>query len=600
MEKNKRLFQLGFLIIVFLAMGLALLRTGSYTRSASQKGQQQLIRQEERQKQLSIEDLKDQEILGLPPEESARSKAQKRALAVQRYSRRPNLALNAQDYTLDPSALQNPYASLPSVSTGGAEGGTYQPQGLSPAKYGHYGASSSGGVAGGGVPPASQAAQAQAPGVYRPTVQEQMQAERNRSFAPFMNTLTKEQQQRLENQLKNLTGGIDRAVAKALLPKSKKDANIEKYLQRHASPQAAAAGPFAPVLEQVASQKAGVVNSMGQTFGSQAAKEASQVMDSFQSEMTSAVTAPNQTPQQIADKVKAVTQKYQQKLQKMTQNNGFKKFEQERIAKDNLLKEAIQKQYGENIAAQASETIDAAREKDMKLALQGLPAEEYYKQQLANQHQRRKDLEELVIKNGKSAKGLLAAEDEVERKDVEQKLKDEEEGKTLGRSYRAGKKELAAIDHSLTQERNEKLRAAGQIYGEEGARRMDEIYKKYYDEYMKIWTDTDSSKTTKQQQSMELRQDVNRQLEEVQNDPQLKEARLNRQVDGSLSQMMKDPSIQQASPEQRAALEQQARPILREMYEQVNQIAESDLPDAEKQKRLQQVQAEAQRKLSGQ
>ena len=183
---------------------------------------------------------------------------------------------------------------------------------------------------------------------------------------------------------------------------------------------------------------------------------------------------------------------------------------------------------------------------------------------------------------------------------MEQRLKDEEEGKTLGRSYKTGEKELAAIDNSLSREREEKLRDAGEVYGEEGARKIDAIYQKYYDEYMKIWQDPDSSKTSKQQASMQLRQQVNEQLEQIQKDPQLQEARVNRQVDSSLSQIMKDPSVQQASPEQRAALEQHARPILREMYEKVNEIVASDLPDAEKQKRLQQVQAEAQRKLSGQ
>ena len=592
MENNKRLFQLGLLIIVLLAMGLALMRTTTYNRSAQTR--QVSSAQEEQLERQSIADLKDQEILGLPPQEDdSLTREQKRALAVQRYVRRPGrLALNEQDYTLNPAALQNPYAQLPSVSTGGgmSSSGTYRPKGLSAANYGQYGSSYSG----------SGAPAAQGPGVYRPTVEEQMQAERNRAFAPFMTAVPKEQQKRLETQLKGLSSGIDRAVAKALLPKSKKDANIEKYLQRNASPQAVAAGPFAPVLDQVAAQKSGVVNSMGQTFGPQAAQEASKVMDSFQNEMTSAVTAPGQTPQQIAQKVKEVTKKYEQKLQKMTQDNGFKKFEQERIAKDNLLKEEIGKQYGSEIAALASEKIDAARAKDMQLARQGLPAEEYYKQQLANQRDRRKALEDIILKNGKSTKGLFAAEDEVERRDIEQKLQDEEDGKTLGRSYKAGEKELAAIDHSLNQERKEKLQTAGQIYGEEGARKIDAIYQKYYDDYMKIWNDPDSSKTSKQQASMKLRQDVNKQLEEVQNDPQMQEARLDRQVESSLSQLMQDPNVSRAPAEQQEALAQKARPVLREMYQKVNEIASSNLPDAEKQKRMEQAQAEAQRKLSGQ
>ena len=595
MEKNRQLFQLGFLIVVLLALGLALLRTTSYSPAADASGRSARERAAEAER-LSMEALKNEEILGVPAgRDGTLTKEQKRALAVQRYVRRPDLSLNANDYTLDTQAVgRNPYASLPGTSVGDSSSGSYRAKGLSAADYGKYrgAAGSSAGAAAG--------ASSQAPGVYRPGVQEQMLAERERAFSPFMAAMNKEQHKKLESQLKGLSSGIDRAVARALLPKSKKDANIEKYLQRNASPEAAAAGPFAPVLEQVAAQKAGVVNSMGQAFGPQAAKEAGQVMNSFQQEMSAAVTAPGQTPQQIADKVKAVTQKYEQKLQKMTEDNGFRQFEQERLAKDNLLKQELAKQYGADFAALAGEKIDAAREKDMLLARQGLPAEEYYKQQLANQRERRKAIEDLLAQSGKSTKGLFAAEDEVERRDVEQKLKDEEEGKTLGRSYRAGEKELAAIDQSLTQERDEKLRTAGEVYGEEGARRVDGIYQKYYDEYMKIWTDPDSSKTAKQQASMKLRQDVNRQLEQVQNEPQMRQARLERQVESSLSQLMQDPGVSRASAAQKAALEEKARPILREMYERVNDILASDLPDAEKQRRIEAAQAQAQRKLSGQ
>lgn len=595
MEKNRQLFQLGFLIVVLLALGLALLRTTSYSPAADASGRSARERAAEAER-LSMEALKNEEILGVPAgRDGTLTKEQKRALAVQRYVRRPDLSLNANDYTLDTQTVgRNPYASLPGTSVGDSSSGSYRAKGLSAADYGKYrgSAGSSAGAAAG--------ASSQAPGVYRPGVQEQMLAERERAFSPFMAAMNKEQHKKLESQLKGLSSGIDRAVARALLPKSKKDANIEKYLQRNASPEAAAAGPFAPVLEQVAAQKAGVVNSMGQAFGPQAAKEAGQVMNSFQQEMSAAVTAPGQTPQQIADKVKAVTQKYEQKLQKMTEDNGFRQFEQERLAKDNLLKQELAKQYGADFAALAGEKIDAAREKDMLLARQGLPAEEYYKQQLANQRERRKAIEDLLAQSGKSTKGLFAAEDEVERRDVEQKLKDEEEGKTLGRSYRAGEKELAAIDQSLTQERDEKLRTAGEVYGEEGARRVDGIYQKYYDEYMKIWTDPDSSKTAKQQASMKLRQDVNRQLEQVQNEPQMRQARLERQVESSLSQLMQDPGVSRASATQKAALEEKARPILREMYERVNDILASDLPDAEKQRRIETVQAQAQRKLSGQ
>ncbi len=592
MNNNKRLFQLGILIIALLAIGLAWLRISVYHQQVSPAGAANQIRQEQRR---VIADLKAEEILGIDPQQSL-SKEEKRALAVQRYARRPDLSIRRPGHAEADAFSARPYAR-PQKGVRGSFGAqssavsSYRPKGLSAADYGRYG-SSSGSYTGG--------ADGQQAGVYRPSVQEQMQAERERSFAPFMASVPKEQQKRLQMQLKGLSSGINRAVAKALLPKSKKDANIEKYLRRHASPEAAHAGPFAPVLEQVSAQKAGVVHSMGQAFGQEAAQEASKVMDSFQSEMAAVVNAPGQTSEQIAEKVQQVAQKYEQKLQKMSEDNGFKKFEQERIEKDNLLKQEISKQYGEDLAAQAGAKIDEFREKDMLLARQGLPPEQYYEQQLANQSERRKALEDLIAKSGKSTKGLMEAEDEVEKQEVAQRLKDEEEGKTLARSYKAGEKELAAIDKSLSQERQEKLQTAGMVYGEDGARRIDAVYQKYYDEYMKIWQNPDSSKTDKQQASMKLRQDVNKQLEQIQNDPQMQEARLNRQVDSSLAQIMKDPGLRGASAEQKAALQEKARPVLREMYEKVNEVVASDLPEAEKQKQIQQIQASAQQKLAGQ
>ncbi len=599
MEKNKRLLKFALFVVVLLAVAVALLRILAYNASSAQQAQ---LQQEKHIERRMLEDLKNEEILGLPaPSAAPIAKQEKRAMAVQRYARRPEVALNPRDYTLSAgnNFQQPPYAALPSVSAGvslPSGNYTYHPKGFSPGNYGQYG--SSAGSYASSAP--ETAPYQQAPGVYRPTAQEAVEAERERAFSPFLTGMNRKQQEQLQNQLKGLSSNIDRALAKALMPKSKKDANIEKYLQRNASPAAASAGPFAPVLDQVASQKAGVVQSMGNAFGQEAAQEAGQVMDDFQNEMASAVNNPNMNPQQIAEKVKQVAQKYEQKLQKMSNDNSFKKFQQERIEKDNRLKEELAKQYGPEIAVQANQVIDAAREKDMKLALQGLPVEEYYNQQMENQRARRKALEEIITKNGKSTKGLFAAEDNVERREVEQRVKDEEEGKILGRSYRTGEKELAAIDQSLRQERDEKLKTAGEVYGEEGARRIDAIYKKYYDDYMKIWQDPDSSKTTKQQATMELRQGVNKELDALQKDPQLQEARVNRQVDTSLAQIMKDPNIQQASPEQKAELEKRARPVLREMYEKVNQVMASDVPDAEKQKQIQQIQAEAQRKLSGQ
>ena len=125
---------------------------------------------------------------------------------------------------------------------------------------------------------------------------------------------------------------------------------------------------------------------------------------------------------------------------------------------------------------------------------------------------------------------------------------------------------------------------------------MDAVYQRYYQEYMRIWNDPETSRTEKQQASMNLRQEVNNEIDQIQRDPALQQTRVTRQVDAQMSQIM--DSMSGASPEQKDAVEQRARPILTEMYERANEIQNSNLPEDEKQRRLQRVQEDAQRQLS--
>ena len=90
--------------------------------------------------------------------------------------------------------------------------------------------------------------------------------------------------------------------------------------------------------------------------------------------------------------------------------------------------------------------------------------------------------------------------------------------------------------------------------------------------------------------------EVNNEIDQIQRDPVLQQERVTRQVDAQMTQIMNGMSG--ASPEQREAIEQRARPILTQMYERANEIQNSNLPEDEKQRRLDRVQEEAQRQLS--
>lgn len=529
-----------------------------------------------------------------PPQASRQAAAQRVQTPGNEYARyrvpsQPRGTVSDSRAAVAPSAYKGRFST---GNTSSQANTPYTPKGFAPANYGRFSAA---GNSAGNSTYAPYAAEGQ--NAYQATAAEQMQRERKGALAPYLSGLKQKEREQLENSLKGLSNGINRALAKAMLPKSKKEANIEKYLQRN-SPAAVSAGPFAPVLEQVAAQKANVVNEMKQAYGAQAGAQAGKIMDSFQSEVASAINTPGQTNQQIAEKVKAVSQKYSGALQKMSEQNSFKQFEQERIQKDNALQQELEKHYGADISAQAGQILAAAREKDMQLARQGLPVEEYYKQQLANQTQRRKDLQQMLAQNGKSSQGLFAAEDALEQQDVQNRLKDEEEGKTLGSRYRPSEEEMTAIDQSLRQERDEKLQAAGAMYGEDGARKIDQIYQRYYDQYMKIWNDPETSKTEKQSASFKLRQGVNQELENLQQDPKMQQERVTRQVDGALNQMMQDPAFANASDEAKNAWQQHARPVLEQMYTDINDVMNSNLPEAEKQRRVEALQQRAQAAMS--
>ena len=588
MEKNKKLLQLGFIIIVLLALGLAFMKTtgaGSASRRTAGTRQAAVPRQP------TLEELKNEEFLGVAPSGQVAGRYQnapqqtthRQGNAYYPASNAPQTGLNQGDYTLRAPTVNKPYSASYSGS-----GASYMGQTM-PANYGSYRAGVPGNTVSGG------ANNSAAPGVYQPTREEALRRERANAFAPYLAGANKDKQKQLSKQLETLSSGLDRAIAKALLPKSKKDANIEKYLQRNSS-RGVSAGPFAPVLDQVAAQKDSVVQSMTQAYGKQAGAQAGRMMDSFQKEMASAVNAPGQTQQQIANKVREVANKYQQKLEKMSQDNGFRQFEQERLTKDNQLKEALAKQYGSQIAGEAAQAIDAARAKDMQLARQGLPAEEYYKQQLENQRVRRGEIEKVIHQHQMPLDGLRKIEDGMQMEEVQRQLADEEGGKVLPRKHKMTDAQLNAVRGDLQQQRNSLVGNAQQIYGEAGAREIDALLQKYQQDYMELANNQEISAAEFDKKAMELRLKVNQDIQARQDSPQMKEARVNKQVDA----IMRDPSVAQLPAEQKQALRSHAHDVLAATFEKIDKINASNLSNAEKQKQIQQAQAEAQRQLSGQ
>lgn len=616
MEKKNLLLQLSFVIVVFLALGLTFMRMSGMDTVAgflfpSRKNEDayrgRFIPPEVAHR--TLESLKNEELLGIAPSTAEGGLGlvpeSKRVQFARRYGRKGNVLGAGEGYSSSrqtnhlrkgnqssyggESVPRNVEAQLPSSERyGGREGALRYSSSVSRARGGGVSSESS---AYGAL--RQNSTRGGITGVARPTIQEQSA----HTFSPYLASLTPEAAASLKRQLTGLSSRVERAVLQAMLPKSRKDANIEKYLKRNSS-YSADAGPFASVENQMNVQKTGIMNSMNGAFGKEAADEAGKVMDAYQKELMGALSQKGLTQELAAQKAREIGQKYEKELEKVGQKYALKEFKEQREAKDSTFKNQLAQAYGADIAGQAGDILASWREKDMQLALARLSEEEYYKQQLENQRALHKDLEQMLLQNGQSLQGLQSAENEMERLRVEQALKDEEEGKTLPKEHYFDEKTIAAASADLQRERSEKLELATRMYGETGGEAVSAIYDQHEARMSEVMH-SNLPFSAKQKKMMEIRQDTNAQIEALQKSPEMREAREQEQVNSTMEQLMKDPGVVNASPEEKAAFERLARPVLQDMFHRINEVSDSDLPTDEKKRRIAALQERAQRQLGG-
>lgn len=236
-----------------------------------------------------------------------------------------------------------------------------------------------------------------------PSARDRMQQERAEMLAPYLRPNRKEKEQ-MDAKWAQLSAAIDRAVAQALTPKSKRAQNIEKYAAPSNTTDVKASGftgPYAPVGSALSAQKQEIVKSFGSAFGSQAAAQAGSLMDNYAQELAGALNMPNATPEQKEQKVKEISKKYQKEMDKLAEKNQYDKFVADRIAQDNRQKQELGVLYPEQ-RAQISELIDQTREKDLALATQNLPRDEYFNRLAQNNQALRNGIQQAVVQGGQS------------------------------------------------------------------------------------------------------------------------------------------------------------------------------------------------------
>ncbi len=160
-------------------------------------------------------------------------------------------------------------------------------------------------------------------------------------------------QQKLNNQLNNLSDAIKRAILKTTTPKTKQEEMIDKYLAYRDADKAgnttSAASPAEAVQQQIASQSNHIISDIRKNYGDEAAGRASQLMSDFEQEMADTLNKPGDAlEKQIA--AQKVNNKYNEKLQKLNKEESLKKIREQLSAENEAYLKKVSEVYGTNTA----------------------------------------------------------------------------------------------------------------------------------------------------------------------------------------------------------------------------------------------------------
>ena len=560
------------------------------TETSSPEPVQQRVMSADRKKRLEL--LKNQELLGVSTEPE-KTKASSISSVPRENSGKPGAAPASQKPSSGAGTNTRSHRPINSYAAAAQalRGGTQTPHAAGGTSTANAASGSSSGftVPGGN---ATQSAVSQGAATQQTSY----------TFAPFLRGLTREQSEMLNSTLDGLSSRVERAILQASLPKSKKDANIEKYLKRNqtqtSTQTATANGPFAGVINQVASQKDSVVQSMKQAYGVSAGAAAGKLMDAYQNEISSVLeNKDGKTQEELAKQAQAVSQKYNKKLSKMGEKYGLRKFKQENQAKDREFLDDVEKTYGSDISSQMADLRLKALEQKMQLAQEpGLTSEEAYKKYLDIESNLWKEEENLLLSNGYSPSKLQTLKNEKDERERALRAQEEQAGKRVAQVFRMSKEDqdayISNMEQKIIQPRQQNDVLA---YGEEGAKQFKPVYDRYLQEIKQIVADEETSQDEKEAALQQASENAKKEITRLKNTPQMRE----QQVSTALDRIFQDPSLKKATPAQRQAYEQFARPILSEMFEQAAQIEQSNLSEPEKRRQLKALDEETRRKLSG-
>ncbi len=250
---------------------------------------------------------------------------------------------------------------------------------------------------------------------------DRVREERARMLAPYLRP-NQQDKARMDERWNKLAAALERAVAKALMPKSQKEETVEntvKPQQKQSLQTPGFTGALAPVGEQVAMQKQQIMQSMRQAFGGAAAQQAGGIMDSLAGELSSVLNSADSTAEQKEQQVKGLINKYQKEMDKLTEKSQYDKFVEQRTKEINQQKEEFRSYYGDELSDRLGQSLEEEWQAEQALATQGLSKDEYYEKLAKLRQDKRDEREKLVTEQGQSINPML----EVEKKQAEEQLK---------------------------------------------------------------------------------------------------------------------------------------------------------------------------------
>ena len=445
-------------------------------------------------------------------------------------------------------------------------------------------------------------------------------AQRREKIYSSLPQLTQKEQKAMDRRLQNFSAGLERAIANAVLPKSKREQNIEKYLARargekavmdNASHQAQSGqlgDATQEVMERLASQSKGIVDDIRSSYGDSAASEAQSIMNDFQKEMGDTLNAPGD-PQEKQIRANAVNNKYNQKLQQLNQNEALKKLEIQLRAEDEEYLQKLSEVYGADVSAAARSALNENIIQKMAVYATPQATEEANRKLLELDAKKKKDIEKIIrtTMTEESAAGaggkLVGIQNELTEGDITDKVQELLDGKRAVEPYREGPKDRKPYQDEWKREASqhiEALKSYAPQYAAEAQSLFDSLsaYRnKIRDEAIQNGTDSylmlrdDMQKTKEIQEKLQEleargREDAIRNQEEdfnSQNDRRIQEITKKFPVDDNTKKQWADKArpVMEKYNQQRAALNNQVK--TQQEYEQkMKEIGEMERKELEK------------------